>query len=234
MTGGAKNVTDAAVATSANAATADATSVNAAAAADATSVNAATAADETEGKLGTIAAALTSAINAGALATGNDSLAAQYTIREATVADAQVIAWQRVSVFRDMGVLDEAISSDMEIASARRIAELIEQKSYFGWFVEAEGEIVAGAGLQLRELLPRPKDPLGGLEAYVVNVYTDLDHRRKGLARALMYAIMSWCRVRSIRSVTLRASDDGRKLYDTLGFYQTNEMGYDIDLELVP
>ena len=88
--------------------------------------------------------------------------------------------------------------------------------------------MVAGAGLVLRELLPRPGHPDGGAEAYVLNVYTDAAHRRRGLARGLMSAILDWCRANGALRVTLHASEEGRPLYVSLGFTATTEMGWDL------
>jgi hypothetical protein len=39
-----------------------------------------------------------------------------------------------------------------------------------------------------------------------------------------MEAMISWCRGQGFRSVALHASEDGRRLYESLGFEPTNEM----------
>jgi predicted GNAT family N-acyltransferase len=44
------------------------------------------------------------------------------------------------------------------------------------------------------------------------------------LARALMAAMLEWCKRERIAKVVLHASQDGRPLYESLGFVQTNEM----------
>jgi GNAT superfamily N-acetyltransferase len=48
------------------------------------------------------------------------------------------------------------------------------------------------------------------------------------LARALMAAILEWCRAQGIAKVTLHASDEGRPLYQSLGFTATNEMEWTV------
>jgi ribosomal protein S18 acetylase RimI-like enzyme len=48
--------------------------------------------------------------------------------------------------------------------------------------------------------------------------------RRRGVAEALMRAILDTLAERGIRRVVLHASDDGRSLYQRLGFVPTNEM----------
>jgi GNAT superfamily N-acetyltransferase len=58
----------------------------------------------------------------------------------------------------------------------------------------------------------------------IVNVYTEPAHRRRGLARRLMVAMLDWLREQGYGTVSLHASDYGRPLYESLGFAATNEM----------
>ena len=58
----------------------------------------------------------------------------------------------------------------------------------------------------------------------VVNVYTERNHRRQGIARKLMELIIAWCQEEGFNSILLHASDEGKSLYDSLGFKPTNEM----------
>jgi predicted GNAT family acetyltransferase len=58
----------------------------------------------------------------------------------------------------------------------------------------------------------------------IVNVYTEPDHRRRGLARRLMVTMLDWLRQEGYGTVSLHASDYGRALYESLGFRATNEM----------
>jgi GNAT superfamily N-acetyltransferase len=95
---------------------------------------------------------------------------------------------------------------------------------------EGPGAIVGGAGLQLRDLLPRPH-PAGerlmrGPQGLIVNVFTERRWRRQGIAVGLMEELLRWTRAQGIDSVVLHASADGRPLYAQLGFVPTNEMRY--------
>jgi GNAT superfamily N-acetyltransferase len=126
-----------------------------------------------------------------------------------------------------MGVLGAVDAVALESASRRYLARALADGEYRGWVVEAEGAVVAGGGLVLRPLLPRPGYNEGGTEAYVLNVYSEPAHRRRGLARRLMDAILAWCEAEQVSRVSLHASDDGRPLYLALGFAATNEMRRD-------
>jgi GNAT superfamily N-acetyltransferase len=90
--------------------------------------------------------------------------------------------------------------------------------------------VVAGAGVLVRTLLPRPdtdkRTLLAGREALVMNVYVAPEFRRRGLARHLMETILEWARGAGIPRMVLHASGEGRPLYESMGFVPTNEMRY--------
>ena len=71
---------------------------------------------------------------------------------------------------------------------------------------------------------PRLGSISGGREAYITNMFTDREHRRKNLARQLMQVIIDWCQENKIGRVSLHASDEGRPLYESMKFKATNEM----------
>ena len=148
----------------------------------------------------------------------------KYVIRAATIADAAAIAHHRVAMFRDMGILPEGEATELLAASHAYLMTALPSGQYLGWVVEARGRIVAGGGALLRRLLPRPGHVHGSEEAYLLNVYTDPQHRRRGLARQLMQLILAWCDTRGITRITLHASNAGRLVYQGLGFVDTNEM----------
>ena len=147
-----------------------------------------------------------------------------YVIRMAEPHDAEVIAFHRAGMFFDMGLIKESAMDSLITASVVYFREAIEKKEYFGWLAVIKDKIVAGGGLAIRQVPPFP----GNLEvsegAYIFNMYTEPLHRRKGLARALMNAMLKWCHEHAISTVTLQASNEGRPLYESLGFEATNEM----------
>lgn len=146
------------------------------------------------------------------------------TVRRATAADAPLITHHRRAMFEDMGRTDHAQLDDMARRFEPWVREALAQGEYLGWFVVNEsGEVVAGAGLWLMEWPPHVLDD-ADRRGNVLNVYTRPDYRRQGLARRLMTVILDWCREHRIPTVILHASDQGRALYESLGFFASNEM----------
>jgi GNAT superfamily N-acetyltransferase len=147
-----------------------------------------------------------------------------YKIRLATIDDAAIIARHRANMFFDMGYFDEQEARVIEANSLPILREMLMSGEYRGWLVESEGQMVAGGGMILRRLLPRLGSISGGQEAYILNMFTDREHRRKNLARQIMQVMIAWCQENNIGRVSLHASDEGRPLYESMKFKATNEM----------
>ena len=154
-------------------------------------------------------------------------------IRLATAADAALLARQRADMFRDMGRLDAATYGPLAEASAAYFARAIPAGDYAGWIATADDTTdapIAGAGVQVRVMLPRPNETgtalTNGPEGIVLNVYTEQAWRRRGVAELLMRHVLEWSRARGLVRVVLHASASGRPLYEKLGFVPTNEMRY--------
>jgi len=151
------------------------------------------------------------------------------SIRPASPADADTITSHRRSMFFDMGHRDEAELDAMCVAFRPWLRAKIETGEYLAWLAIApDGSVAAGAGLWLMDWPPHMIGP-GSRRGNILNVYTRPDCRRQGLARRLIQTALDWCRRERIRSVILHASDDGRRLYQTMGFQPTNEMRITLD-----
>ncbi len=102
---------------------------------------------------------------------------------------------------------------------------------------DQEDTIVAGAGAQLRRVLPHPveladgrKAVADGRHAIVLNVFTEPGWRRRGVAEILVRRILAWAREERLDRLILHASAAGRSLYERLGFAATNGMRFAGDL----
>ena len=145
-------------------------------------------------------------------------------LRRATIADAGTIAKHRRAMFRDMGYHDEVALDSMSTTFLPWLEAKMESGDYLAWLaVTAADFVVAGAGLWLMDW---PAHMVGSStrRGNIVNVYTEPQFRRRGLARWLMKVVLHWCKVNGIDFVILHASQEGRSLYESLGFQPGNEM----------
>jgi len=158
----------------------------------------------------------------------------EFEVRLATAADLDVISHHRARMFRDMGELSDELFDSFRRQSLTVLQEFFAQNKYVGWVAalhEKPDKIIAGAGVSLRQVAPHPQpnaagdfEIVSGRQAIIQNVYTEPDWRRRGLAALLIKTIIDWAREQRIESVVLHASEQGRALYERLGFVATTEM----------
>lgn len=82
---------------------------------------------------------------------------------------------------------------------------------------------MACAGAFIKEDIPYCffKDPQYG---FIGDVYVDPRFRRKGYAKCLTNQALNWLDEKDVRTIRLLASDHARKLYQSLGFEETDQM----------
>jgi GNAT superfamily N-acetyltransferase len=145
-------------------------------------------------------------------------------IRKATPDDLEVVLRHRRLMFEAMGFADRRNLDAMIAAFTPLLSRGLADGTYQGWLAETEGAgVVAGGGVIILEFQAHPIDPRPR-RAWVVNMFTEPGHRRRGLARLLMREIVAWCAAEGMRFLYLHASDEGRALYESMGFESTNEM----------
>lgn len=158
-----------------------------------------------------------------------------FSVRRARVEDAPAIAWHRARMFQDMGMVSlvtfDVLKNEARLWTERALAS----GEYLGWLATPNDQpevIAGGAGVQLRQVPPHPFRPARegeiakGKHAIVLNVFTEPEWRRHGLAQLLMEEILRWARAERLDQLVLHASDEARQLYEKLGFVATNEMRF--------
>jgi GNAT superfamily N-acetyltransferase len=145
------------------------------------------------------------------------------TIREATASDIPEVLRQRRRMYEDMHYTDSATLDAMASLSSPYLKTAMAEGSFRAWLAADANRVVAGGAVIISPWPAHPYD-LECRRATILNVYTDPEYRRRGIARQIMQTIISWCQHEGFSRVTLHASDDGRHLYESLGFEPSNEM----------
>lgn len=71
-------------------------------------------------------------------------------------------------------------------------------------------------------LMPTFDHPTGK-RAHIMNVYTNADYRRRGIARQMLTVLIAEARERGVTYVSLDATENGRPLYKSFGFGENKE-----------
>jgi GNAT superfamily N-acetyltransferase len=155
-----------------------------------------------------------------------------FRIRRATAQDAGIVAWHRARMFQDMGDVSGDAFEILRAKARARLKEWLDSGDYVGWLATPADQpemIVGGAGVQLQPILPRPVNAstVGeGRQGTVVNVFTEPQWRRRGIAGLLIKEIITWSKDEHLDRLLLHASDEGRSVYERLGFIAGNEMRF--------
>jgi GNAT superfamily N-acetyltransferase len=154
-------------------------------------------------------------------------------IRPATRADLAAVLEHRLgmlaAVFPNPSQEEQAVPGSGDIRESNR--HWLEEhlgRDFCAWLAEADGEVVASAAILWFDHPPSPVNP-GGREAYILNVYTAPEARRRGMARTLMERLVEEARAAGVKRVWLRASDEGRPLYESMGFRPSNYLQLTFD-----
>lgn len=161
----------------------------------------------------------------------NDPPRPRLRLRRAVRSDLPVILDLRLAFDRE--VLGSELPPDRVGPHRSQVADYlathIEGDVYRVWVAEESGRIIAMGGLVLVDRPPHPRSRRTG-EGFIVNVYTLPRWRGRGVGRAVMDALVADARALQLRRVYLRTSDDGRPLYEGMGFRDPgNYLSLDLD-----
>ena len=144
----------------------------------------------------------------------------ELTLRRATPDDVELLVRLRYEMQTELneeshlgGVRPEDIKEQVRTYFAREL----KGGHFAGYFVENEGETVATGCVVVYDVPPSPSNP-SGAEGYIMNMYTVPNWRHAGLARRLLDTLINHARGEGAGRVWLRASEQGKIVYQKYGF----------------
>lgn len=140
------------------------------------------------------------------------------TIREATLADLPLLLRYRRAMAEEMDA-DRLGVSRMLVALEAYLRTAIPEGRWHSWIAEPGG----CSSVEIVQWVPGRQDPTP-LRAWIHSVYVDRLFRRRGIGRRLTETIIAWCHRQGFQWIYLHASEQGRHLYESLGFEPCSEM----------
>ena len=153
------------------------------------------------------------------------------SVRRATRADLPVIVDLRLAFDRELlgGDLPPDRVGPHRSQVADYLATHVDGATYRLFVAEEGGRIVGMGGLVVVDRPPHPRSRRSA-EGFIVNVYTLPRWRGRGVGRAIMDALVADGRQLRLRRVWLRTSEEGRPLYESMGFRDPgNYLALDLD-----
>ena len=104
--------------------------------------------------------------------------------------------------------------------------EALTDRTHVAYLAFDEQRCVGTGGICFYRVLPTYFKPTGE-KAYIINMYTDPDYRRRGIAYQLLDLLVKEALDRGVSYISLEATEAGKALYRKYGFGRlTSEMQY--------
>jgi ribosomal protein S18 acetylase RimI-like enzyme len=133
-------------------------------------------------------------------------------IRHLRVDEAPMLARLRATSFGQDQTSDDDIAR-----TARLLAEHLASGDFVCVVAVDQADVVSyGVGM-IHQRLPVPRNP-SGRWGYIQSMETHPQWRRRGLARGVLDAMLTWFQEHQITGVSLVSSADGEPLYRQAGF----------------
>lgn len=138
--------------------------------------------------------------------------------RRAGSHDRELLTRLRLEVLRAANGLEEDVDlSRTELESRRYYETCFPEDSHAAWLVFDGEEVVGTGAVSFYKVMPTYHNP-SGKKAYIMNMYTRPDYRRRGIAHRVLELLTAEAEMRQIDAVTLEATAAGRPLYEAFGF----------------
>ena len=88
--------------------------------------------------------------------------------------------------------------------------------------VNDENEVIGCATICYIEIMPTFSHQ-SGKRAHLMNVYTNKDYRRKGIAQKMLGQLIDEAKQKGVTEISLDATASGKPLYESCGFVKNEE-----------
>lgn len=141
-----------------------------------------------------------------------------FTYKTATIEDLDVLIKTRIEVLRAANKLDESVDMSLvEKESSDYYKKALADGSHVAVLVYDGERFVGAGGVSFYTVMPTYHNT-SGKKAYIMNMYTKPEYRRKGIAYQTLDILVDACKKRNITHITLEATEMGRALYEKYGF----------------
>ncbi|MBR1641778.1 MAG: GNAT family N-acetyltransferase [Butyrivibrio sp.] len=143
--------------------------------------------------------------------------------RKATIKDLEELVRTRIIVLRAANKLDESADmSEVERQSRDYYKKAMTDGTHTAYLVYDGDKFIGAGGVSYYRVMPTYHNP-SGEKAYIMNMYTAPDYRRKGIAFKTLDLLIQDAKERGVNAISLEATDMGRPLYEKYGFVKMND-----------
>ena len=146
-----------------------------------------------------------------------------FEYRKATIEDIDELVRTRITVLCAANKLsDEVDMSVVEKESNAYYKRTLETGEHIAYLVYDNGLFIGAGGVSFYQVMPTYHNP-SGKKAYIMNMYTNPQYRRRGIAFHTLDLLVRDAREQGISQIALEATDMGRPLYEKYGFVKMED-----------
>ena len=143
-------------------------------------------------------------------------------IRQATIQDIDLLMRWRMEVLHEVFVIPPEqsvteLEAELEAENRHYYQKELPQGGHIACFAYIGEEIVGCGGMCLYHEMPSPDNPNGKC-AYLMNIYARPQFRRHGIGNKVVRWLIAQAEQLGITKIYLETSEDGRPLYQEIGF----------------
>ena len=132
--------------------------------------------------------------------------------------DLELLVRTRIQVLLAANQLPEGTDmTAVETASRDYYRAALADGSHAAWLVFDGDTWIGAGGVSFYRVMPTYHNP-SGRKAYLMNIYTHPDYRRRGLGRRMAELLVEEARKRGVTAISLDATAMGMPLYESMGF----------------
>lgn len=143
--------------------------------------------------------------------------------KKATIDDIEVLTKTRIEVLRSANKLSGVVDmKEVEKTSYEYYKTALRNGTHTAYLVFDGEKFVGAGGVSYFQVLPTYHNP-SGYKAYIMNMYTNPEYRKNGIAIKTLGLLVEDARKRGVHAISLEATDMGKPLYEKFGFVKMND-----------
>ena len=143
--------------------------------------------------------------------------------KKATIEDIDILTETRIEVLKAANKLsDDADMSEVKEQSYNYYKKALRDGTHIAYLVFDKSRFAGAGGVSFFQVMPTYHNP-SGKKAYIMNMYTSPEYRRKGIAYKILDMLVKDAKSMGITAISLEATVMGRPLYEKYGFIKMND-----------
>lgn len=142
--------------------------------------------------------------------------------KKATINDLEMLVETRIEVLRAANKLDKSVDmTAVKEQSYDYYRKSLSDGTHIAYLVFDKEIFVGAGGISFFRVMPTFNNPSGN-KAYVMNMYTNPNYRRQGIAYKTLDLLVLAAKEKGVSSISLEATEMGQPLYEKYGFIKMN------------